>query len=111
MNSAKSPLLDALDCPDPALKTPRRAVTTTPLQALGLMNNPFVFRASRALAVRVRSEVGDDATRQVEQAYLLTLGRPPRMAEAARASSLIQREGLEGVAWVLFNTNEFLTVR
>jgi hypothetical protein len=44
VNSGKDPLLDAFDCPDPSVKTPRRGVTTTPLQALGLMNGSFVQR-------------------------------------------------------------------
>ena len=52
--SAKSPLLDALDCPDPAVKTPRRGVTTTPLQALAMMNDTFVIRQAKALADRAR---------------------------------------------------------
>jgi hypothetical protein len=30
VNSGKDPLLDAFDCPDPSVKTPRRSVTTTP---------------------------------------------------------------------------------
>ncbi len=47
INSAKDPLLETLDCPDPSVKAPRRAVTTTPLQALGLMNDPFVLRQAR----------------------------------------------------------------
>ena len=55
INSAKDPLLETLDCPDPSVKAPRRAVTTTPLQALGLMNDPFVLRQARCLADRVQT--------------------------------------------------------
>src|SRR6185503_16874609 len=36
------PLLDMLDCPDPSVATPRRSVTSTPLQALALLNNAFM---------------------------------------------------------------------
>src|SRR6202011_3473949 len=36
-------LLDVLDCPDPAAAAPSRAVTTTPLQALALLNNALVL--------------------------------------------------------------------
>src|SRR5262249_5841533 len=77
INSAKDPLLETLDCPDPSVKTPRRAVTTTPLQALGLMNDPFVLRQARALAERVHAEVGAEPTAQVDRMYRLTLGRRP----------------------------------
>ena len=40
----RSPFLDTFDCPDPSTATPRRASTTTPLQALALWNNAFVLR-------------------------------------------------------------------
>ncbi|HKB35188.1 MAG TPA: DUF1549 domain-containing protein, partial [Gemmataceae bacterium] len=58
VNSAKSPLLDAFDCPDPSVKTPRRSTTTTPLQALALMNNSFVQRQAKHFAARVQREAG-----------------------------------------------------
>ena len=58
VNSAKDPLLDSLDCPDPSVKMPRRSITTTPLQALGLMNNSFVSRQARHFAERVRHVAG-----------------------------------------------------
>src|SRR5262249_21297073 len=40
----RSGFLDAFDCPDPATTAPRRAVTTTPLQALALLNNALTLR-------------------------------------------------------------------
>ncbi|HEV3022250.1 MAG TPA: DUF1549 domain-containing protein, partial [Pirellulales bacterium] len=42
IRSGTSPLLDAFDCPDPSTIAPSRAVTTTPLQALSLLNDSFV---------------------------------------------------------------------
>src|SRR5262249_30438217 len=56
VNSAKDPLLETLDCPDPSVKAPRRATTTTPLQALGLMNGAFVRRQAKGFAERVARE-------------------------------------------------------
>src|SRR5262249_38964944 len=56
----RNPLLDTLDCPDPSTATPRRARTTTPLQALALFNNAFVLDQAKHLAARVRREAGDD---------------------------------------------------
>ncbi|MBC7816857.1 MAG: DUF1549 domain-containing protein, partial [Planctomycetaceae bacterium] len=44
VRSGRNPFLEVLDCPDPSTKTPRRAVTTTPLQALSLLNNSFMLR-------------------------------------------------------------------
>lgn len=111
VNSAKDPLLDTLDCPDPSVKTPRRAATTTPLQALALMNDAFVLRQARHMAERVRRDVGADAARQVSRTYSLVLGRPPRADEAERAAQLVSEHGLNNLAWVLFNANEFLSLR
>jgi hypothetical protein len=111
VNSARSPLLESFDCPDPSTKTPRRTVTTTPLQALGLMNNAFVVRSARYFAGRVRNEVGGDAARQVSHAYRLALGRPPTPGETERATPLVREYGLEHLCWVLLNASEFLYLR
>ncbi len=46
----RNKLLDTLDCPDPSTTAPRRAVTTTPQQALALMNNALMLRVSRRFA-------------------------------------------------------------
>jgi mono/diheme cytochrome c family protein len=111
INSAKDPLLETLDCPDPSVKTPRRAVTTTPLQALGLMNDPFVLRQARALAARVRAEAGGAAATQVDRMFRLALGRRPRGPECGRSAELVRTSGLEELAWTLFNSSEFLYIR
>jgi hypothetical protein len=111
VNSAKSPFLDAFDCPDPSTKTPRRGVTTTPLQALGLMNNPFVLRQARCFAERVKKEAGNDAEEQVNRAYWLAFGRSPTKTETERAATLTKEHGLESLCWVLLNASEFLYVK
>ena len=108
INSAKSPLLDAFDCPDPSVKTPRRSTTTTPLQALGLMNNRFVLRQAKHFAQRVRGAAKGDTAAEVAWAYRLAFGRQPRADEAARAVKLVGEHGLESLCWVLLNASEFL---
>src|SRR2546430_10870888 len=60
VGSAKSPLLEAFDCPDPSVKMPQRGATTTPLQALGLMNGSFVLRQAHRFAERVKPDAGSD---------------------------------------------------
>lgn len=111
INSAKDPLLETLDCPDPSVKVPRRAVTTTPLQALSLMNDPFVLRQAAAMAGRVRVEAGCDPGSQVDRAYQLALARNPRPNERRRAIDLVASAGLDELCWTLFNASEFLYVR
>jgi hypothetical protein len=105
-----SRLLDALDCPDPAATAPSRAVTTTPLQALALLNNALVLRLSRDFADRVRREAGPDPEAQVRHAYRLALGRPPDADELARATAAVRQDGLPVLGRALFNSNEFLYV-
>ena len=111
INSGKAPLMDALDCPDPSVKTPRRGSTTTPLQALGLMNDAFVIRMSHDLAERCRRDAGENAGAQVDRAYALVLGRLPSEDERNAALRLAREHGLDQVTWVLFNATEFLYVR
>jgi hypothetical protein len=111
VHSAKSPLLDAFDCPDPSTKTPRRAATTTPLQALALMNNAFVLRQASHFAERVRIQQGGDVVSQVRAAYRLAFGRTPTETETGRAAILVRDHGLESLCWVLLNASEFLYVR
>jgi hypothetical protein len=111
VESAKSPLLEAFDCPDPSTKTPRRAATTTPLQALALMNNSFVLRQARCFGDRVRKEAGDEPEEQVRRAYLLAFGRPATKDEMERAATLVKKYGPETLCWVLLNSSEFLYLR
>jgi len=104
----RSSLLDAFDCPDPSTSAPRRAVTTTPLQALALMNNALVLYLSDAFASRLAREAGPDARRQVERAYRLALGRSPEPDEQGRAVQAVENFGLSTLARAIFNSNEFL---
>jgi hypothetical protein len=110
VNSGKDPLLDSFDCPDPSVKTPRRGVTTTPLQALELMNNAFVQRMSERLSERSQRE-SNDIGGAIEYAYRLTLGRAPNREEAARAIAAAKQRDLKSVCWALLNSTEFIYVR
>ena len=106
----RSGLLDAFDCPDPSTTAPRRAVTTTPLQALALLNNALVLHLADAFADRLKREAGDDLGAQVDRAYRLAFGRLPEPAERLRAIELAERFGASTLARALFNSNEFLHV-
>jgi hypothetical protein len=111
VNSGKEPLLDAFDCPDPSVKTPRRGVTTTPLQALGLMNNSFVQRQAAQLAARAWREAHQDLPAAVGAAYRHALGRSPTGEEAGRATAAARERSLTNVCWALLNSTEFVYVQ
>ena len=107
---ARDALLDTFDCPDPSTTSPRRAVTTTPLQALSLSNNPFVWRMADSFAARVRKEAGGEVLRQLELAWRLCFGRPPAGGEISRGRRLVEKQGLSSLCRVLFNSSEFVLI-
>lgn len=108
--SVKVELLGQYDCPDSALPAPRREETTSPGQALSLLNHHFVIQQAEFLAARVVGEAGEDPAAQVERAFRLAHGRAPDAEEAERAKKLIQEHGLMILCRALFNTNEFVYV-
>jgi len=106
----RSALLDTFDCPDPANTAPRRAVTTTPLQALSLLNNSFVLQMSGYFAERVRNEAGDSVSEQVRRAWQLAVARAPTAEEYGLSERLVDQHGLPALCRGLFNTSEFVLV-
>jgi hypothetical protein len=110
VRSGRNPLLDALDCPDPSTTAPKRAVTTTPLQALALLNNSFMLRMSERFARRLEREAGARIDQQLVRAYNLVFGRSPEPPELEAGQAFVSQFGLTAYCRVLFNSNEFLYV-
>ena len=132
------PQLVTFDAPDSLLACSRRERSTTPLQALNLLNDPVFVDAARALAVRVLREERGSLGEKIDYAYRLCLARSPRPSETdrlieyfrqqqealERESGLVKErfplENMEGIdpaeaaAWVgvgrvLLNLEEFIT--
>ena len=110
LRTGTSPLLDLLDCPDPSVATPRRSVTSTPLQALALLNNAFIEHYADRFAKRVEREAGDNVAGRVRRAYALAFSREPTKNEESYSSEFIAKHGLTQFCLVLLNTNEFLYI-
>jgi len=110
IRSGRNHLLDVFDCPDPSTTAPARAVTTTPIQALALMNNSFVLRMAERFAERVSTDVGVDPAAQSKRVYELAYGRLPGDEESIVASKFIGAHGLPAFCRVVFNSNEFIHV-
>lgn len=104
---ANQGLLDTFDCPDPAAAAPRRATTTTPLQALTLWNNGFALRMADAFAARVAKEA-DGIEKHVRRAWQLAYQRDPTAEELKLGMKLVTDHGLKALCRVLFNSNEFV---
>ena len=80
--------------------------TITAIQALALLNNPFMIRQAEHLSARLRERSTDPST-QVQWLYRLALGRDPKPAETARLVSHVASHGLENASRALLNSNEF----
>jgi Protein of unknown function (DUF1553)/Protein of unknown function (DUF1549) len=107
LRTGTSPLMDLLDCPDPSLATPKRTVTSTPLQALALLNNKFMEHHAEKFAQRLKREAPQGTAAQVRRAYDLSFARQPTDAELAFGERFAERHGLTQLCLVLLNTNEF----
>lgn len=104
----RSTLLDSFDCPDASATSPRRNVTTTPLQALSLLHGEMTVRLAHSLAERAEREAGQTAKSRVERCWSLVLQRSPDADELAASLDLAERHGLWAVCLGLFNANEFV---
>ncbi len=102
-------LMASFDCPESAQRAPRRDVTTTPLQALNLLNGQFVVQQAKLFAQRIEREAGAQPDVQVELAFRLSFGRAPTTAEGKAARQLVASYGLPALCRALFNANEFLS--
>lgn len=101
-------LLANFDCPECAQRAPRRDVTTTPLQALSLLNGGFVQEQAKSFAERARQEAGKDLRDQVRRVFALAFGRTCTAAEERAAIELVRAEGLTSLCRAILNANEFL---
>jgi hypothetical protein len=110
IRAGTSPFLDVLDCPDPSVATARRTLTTTPLQALSLLNNPFMERSAAKWAERLQRESPNDLAGQLRRAYRLAFGREATSEEIRSGSRFAARHGTSQFCLVLLNANEFMYV-
>ena len=78
-------VLEQFDVANPNLVTGDRDVTNVPLQALYLLNGPFVQEQAAALAKRIQSTPD-----RVERAFQLCFNRPPDAKEVALAEKFLQ---------------------
>jgi hypothetical protein len=120
----RHPYLAIFDGADPAASTPVRTTSTTPLQALYLLNDSFVHEQSKLFARRVVA-AGKNDTERLNAAYRLALGRKPESSESAQAKEFLsavrtklqERESkdIDAEAWqamvrVILRLNEFVYI-
>jgi cytochrome c553 len=122
----KHPFFEAWDGADTNMPVGERPLSTTPLQALFLMNNPFLHEQADQLAVRVGMAF-DDGRERIDYAHRLAFGRAATPGEIKEALAYIQqakqqmaslgapaekltRAALASYLRVMMSGNEFLYV-
>jgi len=109
VRSVPDPLFEVLDCADPNLNTPVRNQTLTAPQALAMLNDPFMVYQSKHTAARLK-EKHETPGGQIEDLYLRAFSRPPSTEEKSSLIKYAQANGLENLARLVFNLNEFMFV-
>ncbi|MFM7074976.1 MAG: DUF1549 and DUF1553 domain-containing protein, partial [Planctomycetaceae bacterium] len=99
------------DCPDAAQIQPTRTASTTPLQALNLLNGAFLLEQAGRFAARVSAEAGEDPEARVRLAILLAFQRPASPEEVEAGRALVAAHGLPALCRALYNANEFISLR
>ena len=100
-------IFTAFDFPDCGQVRAKRPVSTTPLQALNLMNSDFVLEQSKRIADRAKKDSGDDESRSVDRCFELLLSRAPDNQERQACVALAKETDLSLVCRALINSNEF----
>ena len=78
------PQLATFDAPDSVQVACRRDRSTTPLQALILLNDPVFSEAAAALGMRIVADGGPTREERIRHAFRLCLSRDPTRAEVRR---------------------------
>ncbi|HMF11844.1 MAG TPA: PSD1 and planctomycete cytochrome C domain-containing protein [Gemmataceae bacterium] len=90
-----NPVLALFDFPDPNIHADHRVETTTPLQKLFVMNDPFMVRQAEALTERLSGEVAGDSHSAneafIRRAYLLLYSRPALERELQLGLEFLRR--------------------
>ncbi len=86
------PSMTIFDAPSREQCIVKRRATSTPMQALVLLNDPQFVEASRLVAHRMITEGGDQAEDRIEFAFRLATSRSPESEEVMILADLLQSE-------------------
>lgn len=86
------PQLETFDAPDNVQVVCRRDRSTTPLQALTLLNDPVFEEAAVHLGERIQREGGPTLDQRLSYAFRLCVAREPSAAELQRLAAYHERQ-------------------
>jgi hypothetical protein len=104
------PFMEVFDAPDTLVSCPRRESSTHAPQALELLNGDLANQQAEALARRLAAEAGPDPRKQVDLAYRLVAGRPPKLKEMQASVAFLKNQSPREFALAMLNLNAFLYV-
>jgi hypothetical protein len=107
MRRVDDQIFTAFDFPDCGQVRAKRPVSTTPLQALNLMNSAFVVDQARHLAKRANEESKENLKASIIRVFELIFSREPKKQELNASLKIAKDHGLEIVCRALINSNEF----
>jgi hypothetical protein len=90
--NTRYPMFESLDQPDTHETCARRGVTTSPVQALTLLNSGLSHDWARSFALRVLAEAGADEPAQLRAAWRWAYGRELTPGEATKARDFLARQ-------------------
>jgi len=86
------PTMVTFDAADRSYCTVRRQETSTPLQALALLNDMQVIESARHLAQRVAKETGSGSDERISQMFRIVCGRAPTAKELPVLKRLLDEQ-------------------
>jgi hypothetical protein len=113
--SVPYPQLMAFDAPTSLVSCSRRERSTTPIQALNLLNDPVFVEAAEALAFRLQREAPPTDAAKIRHAFELCLNRAPNQTELEELLTWVEKAAARGadpwtgLASMLLNLDEFIT--
>ncbi|MCO8121608.1 PSD1 and planctomycete cytochrome C domain-containing protein [Stieleria sp. TO1_6] len=107
MRRVDDELFTAFDFPDCGQVRAKRPVSTTPLQALNLMNSDFVIEQSQLIADHASQATAGDLPKSIRRCFELLLDRAPDPDELDACLQLANENDLSLVCRALINSNEF----
>jgi len=100
----------SFDCPDASQVTPKRSRSTTPLQALNLLNSTFVTEQAGYFAEQLNKDAPQSTSAKVQLAFERCFNRVPTSNELADSVAFIEQAGLVQFCRAMLNANEFVFI-
>ena len=108
MRGVDDRMFTAFDFPDCGQVLSKRPSSTTPLQALNLMNSKFIDTQCEILAAKFHSS---NKSESVKELFSALYSRKPTSDELSTSLKLLETESLKILCRAMINSNEFVFIQ